>query len=204
MGPKLINCCKPGTDGHQEYGKMLKIIQTLEDGRIPAEAQNWRFEGRTKRITRKEYQRLVNKFEMEVFMEQKGLWNLAREKILRERGALPKTMQQEREEVYAALKYAARFHCLVEEWKDCDEQTKKKKEKCFFVDQKRDEMRHRTEWYAEAEWYRCMWCGRGSKYTKMPGKCTGLKNLSIFCGKWRRRYLLVTIGFEEWTDREKF
>ena len=31
------------------------------------------------------------------------------------------TMQQEREEVYAALQYAASFHCLVEEWKDCEE-----------------------------------------------------------------------------------
>ena len=30
-----------------------------------------------------------------------------------------KTVQQEREEVYAALQYAASFHCLVEEWKDC-------------------------------------------------------------------------------------
>ena len=30
-----------------------------------------------------------NKFEMDGFMAQKGLWNLAREKILRERGALP-------------------------------------------------------------------------------------------------------------------
>ena len=27
------------------------------------------------------------------------------------------TMQQEREEVYAALQYAASFHCLAEEWK---------------------------------------------------------------------------------------
>ena len=32
-----------------------------------------------------------------------------------------KTVQQEREEVYAALQYAATFHCLVEEWKDCEE-----------------------------------------------------------------------------------
>ena len=30
-------------------------------------------------------------------------------------------MQQEREEVYAALQYAASFHCLVEQWKDCEE-----------------------------------------------------------------------------------
>ena len=38
----------------------------------------------------KRYQRLVNKFEMEGIMAQKGLWKLVREKILRERGALPK------------------------------------------------------------------------------------------------------------------
>ena len=38
---------------------------------------------------RKEYQRRVNRFEMEGFMAQKGLWNLAKEKIMRERGELP-------------------------------------------------------------------------------------------------------------------
>ena len=42
-----------------------------------------------RRITRKEYQRLLNNFEVEGFMT-KTLWNLAREKIIRERGALPK------------------------------------------------------------------------------------------------------------------
>ena len=31
--------------------------------------------------------------------------------------ARAKTMQQEREEVYVALQYAASFSCLVEEWK---------------------------------------------------------------------------------------
>ena len=35
--------------------------------------------------------------------------------------ARAETMKQERE-VYAALQYAAGFHCcLVEEWKDCEE-----------------------------------------------------------------------------------
>ena len=52
MGAKLVNCCKPEQMGTTEYGKMLKRIQTLED-------------------TRKEYQRLLNKFEMEGFMAQK-------------------------------------------------------------------------------------------------------------------------------------
>ena len=31
------------------------------------------------------------------------------------------TIKQEREEVYFALQYAAGFHWLVEEWKDCEE-----------------------------------------------------------------------------------
>ena len=89
MGPKL-NCCKPEQMGTQEYGGMLKRIQVLEDGRVPAkDARSWKMEEHKRRITRKEYQRLLNKFEMEGFMAQKGLWNLVREKVLRERGALP-------------------------------------------------------------------------------------------------------------------
>ena len=91
MGPKLMNCCKPEPMGTQGHDKMLKRIQILEDGRIPAkESKNWRIEGQKKSITRKENQRLLNKFEMEGFLAQKGLWNLAREKIPRKRGALPK------------------------------------------------------------------------------------------------------------------
>ena len=35
--------------------------------------------------------------------------------------ARAKTMQHEREQVYAALQCAASFHCLVEQWKDCEE-----------------------------------------------------------------------------------
>ena len=46
--------------------------------------------GRKKKIiTRKEYRRLVKKFEMEGLMAQKGLWNLVKEKIMKERGELP-------------------------------------------------------------------------------------------------------------------
>ena len=80
------------------------------------------------------------------------------------------TMKQERDEVYVALQYAASFHCLVEEWKDCEEL---------------EETKHRTEWCADANKYRCMRCGRGSKNMKMHGKCTGPTNL----GKWSKRHL---------------
>ena len=55
-----MNCCKLERMGTKEYGKILKRIQTLEDGRAPAkEANNWRIEEQQKRITRKEYQRQV-------------------------------------------------------------------------------------------------------------------------------------------------
>ena len=80
------------------------------------------------------------------------------------------TIKQEREEVYAALQYAASFHCLVEQWKDCEELRPKPVEKWIFVGKKSDNMKHRTEWRAEADKYRCMRCGRGSKQMKMPGK----------------------------------
>ena len=56
-----------------------------------------------------------------------------------------------------ALQYAAIFHCLVEEWKDCEELKPKPKEKWIFVDKKREDTKHRTEWCAEANKYRCMW-----------------------------------------------
>ena len=51
--------------------------------------------------------------------------------------ARAETMQQEGEEVYAALQYAASFHCLVEAWKDCEERKPKPQEKWTSVDQKR-------------------------------------------------------------------
>ena len=44
--------------------------------------------------------------------------------------AKSETMQQEREDVYAAaLQYAASFHCPVKQWKDCEELRPKPKEK---------------------------------------------------------------------------
>ena len=45
MGPKLMNCCRPEQMDTKEFGKMVKRIQILEEGRVPAkEAKNWRKE----------------------------------------------------------------------------------------------------------------------------------------------------------------
>ena len=41
-------------------------------------------------------------------------------------------VQQERE-VYAALPYAASFHCIVESWRDCEELKSKPKEKSAYI-----------------------------------------------------------------------
>ena len=69
VGPKLMNCCKREQVGTKEYGRMLKRIQVLEDGRVLAkEARNWKIEGQPRRITRAEYQRLLYKFVMEGFV----------------------------------------------------------------------------------------------------------------------------------------
>ena len=71
----------------KEHGKMLKRIQVLEDGRVRAkEARNWKIEGYKRKITRKDCQRLLMKFEMEGFMVQEGLWKLVRENVLQDRG----------------------------------------------------------------------------------------------------------------------
>ena len=57
--------------------------------------------------------------------------------------ARAKTMQQEREDVYAPMQYAPSFHCFVEEW-NCEELNPKPKEKWIFVDKK--ERRRSIEW----------------------------------------------------------
>ena len=71
--------------------------------------------------------------------------------------------RQEREEVYAALQYAASFRCVVEEWKNCEELKPQRKEKWTFVGKKGEETRHGTEWSAAVSTYRCMRCGRGKQ-----------------------------------------
>ena len=81
---------KPEQMGTKGYGKVLKRIQILEEGRVLAkEARSWKIEGQ-KKDCKKKYQWLLNKFEMECFYGAKGLWYLVLENVVRERGALPK------------------------------------------------------------------------------------------------------------------
>ena len=84
-------------------------------------------------------------------------------------------MQQEREEVCAALQYAASFRCLVEQWKDCEELRPKPKEKVVFL--KKEE---REDLHADG--------GTGRKYMKMRMKMCRTKIIVEKFGNWRRHF----------------
>ena len=62
MGPQLMNCCKLEQVEHTRARQNVKTDPVLEDGRVPAkEAKTWKIEGQ-KKITRTEYQRLIEEF----------------------------------------------------------------------------------------------------------------------------------------------
>ena len=74
-----MNCCKPEQVDTTEYGKMLKRILVLEDGRVPAkEARNWKNEEQEEEESREKSIRSFGIiWKKEGFMAQK------------DRGALP-------------------------------------------------------------------------------------------------------------------
>ena len=88
-GTEIDELLQTGTDGHQRIWKNAENNSNFRRRKSPSpggtELEN---KGRKQKITRKEYQRLVNKFEMEGLMAENGLWNLAKEKIMKERGEL--------------------------------------------------------------------------------------------------------------------
>ena len=69
-------------DGASEHKKAWQDVKTISDSRRRRRAK--------RRTTRKEYKKLRNKLEMESFMAQKSLWNLARNKKVQDMSALPK------------------------------------------------------------------------------------------------------------------
>ena len=68
----------PEQVGTKEYGKMLKTDPGPGGWQGPDQGfRDWKSEGQKRRITRKEYQRLLNKLEMEGFMAQKGICGIS-------------------------------------------------------------------------------------------------------------------------------
>ena len=87
--------------------------------------------------------------------------------------------QQKREEVHAALQYAASFHCLVEEWKDCEEFETKARRKVDLHESEKGGTKHQTEWWCvAANKYRCVQFGKCITNMKEQGKRTGPKWLT--------------------------
>ena len=149
-----------------------------------------KFEGKHVEVHRTEKdKKKMPYFEKYVIDGNEKVDELAKVGAIFDEGFMAKTVKQEREEDYAALHCAASFHCLVEEWKGCEELKPKPKETWIFVDKKREVMKHQTEWCAQANKYRCMKCGRSSKYMKMPEKCTGPKCLSKNWENGWKKYL---------------
>ena len=71
----------------KEYGKMLKRNLIFEEGRLPAKnARGWKIEGQKRRVTWKENKQLREEFEVGGFMAQQGLWNIAKKRMLEDRG----------------------------------------------------------------------------------------------------------------------
>ena len=100
-----------------------RVLWIQHSGRITWSGRK-RHSGRSKACTsapheeRKEFQRFATEGN-EKADELANAGAMLDEEFMAE--ARAETVQQEREEIYAALQYAASFHCLVEEWKDCEE-----------------------------------------------------------------------------------
>ena len=59
----------------------------------------------------------------------------------------------------------------MEELKDCEELKHMLKGEWTFLNKKGEARKHRTDWCAAANRYRCVRCGRSSKHLKIQGKC---------------------------------
>ena len=91
-GTKIDELLQAGESGHK---RALEKVETNSDPRRRPNSckvgKNQKLKEKRKELpARSEYQRLSNEIEMGGFMAQKGLWNLARETMLQDRGAMPK------------------------------------------------------------------------------------------------------------------
>ena len=154
------------------YGsKFGKNCMTWQEGGISVDVEH------VKAHRTKKEKKDMSHYEKFVTESNEKADELAKEgALLDEEGFMAEARAKTKEEVYTALQCAASCHCVVEQWRCCEELKPKPKEKWIF----REETKHRTKWCAEADKNRCMRCGRGSKYIQMLGKCTGPKFSKIF------------------------
>ena len=132
---------------------------------------------------------------------------LAKEGALLDEGfmaeAITETLQQEREEVYVALQYAASFHCLAEQWKDCEELEPKPKEKWIFIDKKSEENEASNGVVCGSRQVSMYEMWKRKQIHKDAWQMHQTNTLVKKCGNGEGVIWEVMIWSEEWTDREK-
>ena len=80
MGPKLMNCCKPEEMGTKRFGRMLKRIQTLEEGRVPAkETKSWRIEVKGRELRERSIRGFWPRLKWKVWWHKKRIVELGTE-----------------------------------------------------------------------------------------------------------------------------
>ena len=65
---------------------------------------------------------MLERLVTEEVVKKRMIWQRTEKRWVEQkrRRSMPAQVQQKREEVYAASQYAAGFHCLVEEWHECE------------------------------------------------------------------------------------
>ena len=77
---------------HERIWKdVKKRISILEELKVLAKnSREWKIEGQKRKVTRKDTKDCGRNSRLEAFMAQKGLWNVAKNRMLEDRGVLPK------------------------------------------------------------------------------------------------------------------
>ena len=90
-GPKLMNRCKPAKMDTKENGKMLKRIQILGEEMCQRRIrESGKLRGQKDELQGKSAQGFGKSLRLEVLWLKKGRWNIAKRKLLEDRGALPR------------------------------------------------------------------------------------------------------------------
>ena len=117
-GEEKRNCIKPRAGDAHLWIKICEELHLLAAREIAVEVEHVKAH-RTKKDKKE-----TSQFEKFVAEGNEKADEFAKAGAMLDEGCMAearaKTVQQESEEVYAALQYAASFHCLVEEWTDCD------------------------------------------------------------------------------------
>ena len=93
----------------------------------------------------------------------------------------------------------SQFHCLVEEWKDCEELKPQPKERWTFSDKKREETVHRSECCCQQESVHEMWKKQQvHENARTMYRAEVLVKEEHFLGSWLREDVEGRADMKEW------